>query len=536
MPFSTACEIPRALVLEDLINLGEACGIAWRRFRVCWENVEECRWEHSNSCLVSLGAACLKAGNIEAMSRCLYHLRLQYSNAVGKPASRRQEFLATLCATPRIAVSRVNCRASSPNSSYSSQEFVGSRVEYGIISVIMGLRIAIRPSKQYALSRKVTAARAYSTNPPKARLNIPIEYSSHPLLHHTSSSLQSPASYPKGSAATRQNLFQAINGALSYALRTDERTLIFGEDVAFGGVFRCSMGLLGDFGPERVFNTPLSEQGIVGFAIGCAAQGMKPIAEIQFADYVYPAFDQLVNEAAKWRYREGDTGGNIGGLVIRMPCGSVGHGALYVATLCRSVLGFADKAARYHSQSPESLFTHIPGLRVVMPRSPSQAKGLLLASIACSDPVIFLEPKVLYRAAVEQVPMEPYEIPLSTAEVVKEGKDLTIISYGQPLYLCSSAIAAAEKDFGITIELLDLRTLYPWDREAVMKSVRKTGRALVVHESMINAGVGAEVAASIQEAAFLHLEAPVQRLGGWATHMGLPFERFNLPDVTRKSF
>lgn len=156
-----------------------------------------------------------------------------------------------------------------------------------------------------------------------------------------------------------------------------------------------------------------------------------------------------------------------------------------------------------------------------MPRSPAQAKGLLLASIACNDPVIFLEPKVLYRAAVEQVPTEAYELPLSQAEVVKEGKDVTIVSYGQPLYLCSSAIAAAEKNFGISIELVDLRTLYPWDRQTILESVQKTGRAIVVHESMVNGGIGAEVAATIQERAFLHLEAPVQRLGGWATRTWL---------------
>ena len=167
-----------------------------------------------------------------------------------------------------------------------------------------------------------------------------------------------------------------------------------------------------------------------------------------------------------------------------------------------------------------------------MPRSPAQAKGLLLASIACNDPVMFLEPKVLYRAAVEQVPNDAYEIPLSKAEVVKEGKDMTIVSYGQPLYLCSSAISAAEKDFGISVELVDLQTLYPWDKETVLHSVQKTGRAIVVHESMINAGIGAEVAATIQDGAFLRLEAPVQRLGGWATHMGLVFEKFNIPDVT----
>ena len=186
----------------------------------------------------------------------------------------------------------------------------------------------------------------------------------------------------------------------------------------------------------------------------------------------------------------------------------------------------------YHSQSPESLFTHIPGLRVVMPRSPAQAKGLLLAAIACKDPVIFMEPKILYRAAIEQVPSEPFELPLSQAEVVKSGKDITIISYGQPLYVCSSAIIAAEKDFGVSIELLDLRSLYPWDRDTVLKSVQKTGRAIIVHESMTNAGVGAEVAATIQEGAFLHLEAPVQRVTGWNTHTGLVFERFNIPDVT----
>ena len=179
--------------------------------------------------------------------------------------------------------------------------------------------------------------RVYSTAHTNAQvLNVPIDYSTHPLLNESSSYAQPERCYPSKSQTTRQNLFQAINSALRHALQTDERTLLFGEDVAFGGVFRCSMELARDFGSERVFNTPLSEQGIAGFAIGCAAQGMRPIAEIQFADYVYPAFDQLVNEAAKWRYREGHTGGHIGGLVVRMPCGVVGHGALFVNDeLCR---------------------------------------------------------------------------------------------------------------------------------------------------------------------------------------------------------
>ena len=292
--------------------------------------------------------------------------------------------------------------------------------------------------------------------------------------------------------------------------------LLFGEDVAFGGVFRCSADLANEFGSARVFNTPLSEQGIVGFGIGCAAEGMKPVAEIQFADYVYPAFDQLVNEAAKFRYREGGTGGHCGGLVVRMPCGSVGHGALY------------------HTQSPESLFSHIPGLRVIVPRSPSQAKGLLTSAIfECNDPVIFMEPKILYRAAEEYVPRDPYTLPLDKADILCEGNDLTVISYGQPLYLCSAAIEAIEKDLkGTKIELIDLRAIYPWDRETIFKSANKTGRVVIVHESMVNAGVGAEVAASIQESCFLRLEAPVARVAGWSTHTGLAFEKLNLPDIT----
>ena len=166
-----------------------------------------------------------------------------------------------------------------------------------------------------------------------------------------------------------------------------------------------------------------------------------------------------------------------------------------------------------------------------MPRSPAQAKGLLLAAIACNDPVLFMEPKILYRAAVEHVPQDAYELPLSKAQVLKEGSDVTIVSYGQPMYTCAAAVEAAEKDFGVTCELIDLRTIYPWDRETVLDSVRKTGRAIVVHESMANLGVGAEVAAVIQEKAFLKLEAPVKRVTGWATHMGLVFEKFNVPDI-----
>lgn len=364
------------------------------------------------------------------------------------------------------------------------------------------------------------ASRGYASHPPNARLNTPTDYGTTPLLHHSSKSALSNVELPaeaRNGTTSRINLFQAINSALAHALRSDPRVLLFGEDVAFGGVFRCSMNLASEFGDDRVFNTPLSEQGIVGFAVGAAVEGMKPIAEIQFADYVFPAFDQIVNEAAKIRYRAGTNADaqSCGGLVIRMPAGGVGHGALY------------------HSQSPESLFTHVPGVRVVIPRSPSQAKGLLLAAIASPDPVVFLEPKILYRAAVEHVPAEPYMLPLSKAEVLKEGKDVTIISYGTPLYTCQTAITAAEKDFNCSVELIDLRTIYPWDRQGVVTSVNKTGRCIVVHESMVNAGVGAEVAATVQEKCFLRLEAPVQRVAGWSTHAGLAYERFNIPDVTR---
>ncbi|KAI5369060.1 hypothetical protein J4E82_010163 [Alternaria postmessia] len=371
----------------------------------------------------------------------------------------------------------------------------------------------LRPRCQHHLQRK-----QYSAAAPGARLNGTVEYDTTPILHHTAKSSLSnpefPAEIQKGQTK-RINLYTAINEALRYALQTDERVMVFGEDVQFGGVFRCTMNLAGDFGTERVFNTPLSEQGLVGFAIGAAAEGMKPVAEVQFADYVFPAFDQIHNEAAKYRYRSGSTGVNCGGLVIRMPSGSVGHGALY------------------HTQSPEALFTHTPGLRVIIPRSPVQAKGLLLSAIRCQDPVVFMEPKILYRAAVEHVPVDAFYLPLDKAEVLKTGKDVTIVSYGTPLYTCSAAIAAAEKDFGCSVELIDLRTIYPWDRETVLESVKKTGRAIVVHESMMNAGVGAEVAATIQEKAFLRLEAPVKRVTGWATHTGLMFEQFVIPDVTR---
>ncbi|KAL0941843.1 2-oxoisovalerate dehydrogenase e1 beta subunit [Colletotrichum truncatum] len=400
-------------------------------------------------------------------------------------------------------------------------KFVGSESSIMRSISMRPLRRALAPSISSQLPLAVS--RLYSTHPPNAKLNIPVDYSTTSLLAHSSQTALSTAELPaevRNGTTKKMNLFQAINDALSIALAEDDSVMVFGEDVAFGGVFRCTMKLAETYGADRIFNTPLTEQGIMGFAIGVAAEGMRPVAEIQFADYIYPAFDQLVNEAAKFRYRDGACGRSVGGLTVRMPCGGVGHGALY------------------HSQSPESLFTHIPGLRVIMPRSPLQAKGLLLSAIRSNDPCIFMEPKILYRAAVEQVPTGAYTLPLSKAEVLKEGKDVTIVSYGQPLYTCMSAIQKAEEDLGISVELIDLRTLYPWDKECVFESVRKTGHCIVVHEAMVNAGIGAEVAAAIQEDpdTFLRLEAPVARVAGWSIHTPLLYEKFNIPDVSICSF
>jgi len=308
----------------------------------------------------------------------------------------------------------------------------------------------------------------------------------------------------------KMNLYAAICDTLDIALRTDPKAVVFGEDVKFGGVFRCTMGLNEKYGTDRVFNTPLSEQGIGGFAIGLATSGATAIAEMQFADYIFPAFDQIVNEAAKYRYRSGNEF-DCGKLIFRSPYGAVGHGALY------------------HSQSPEAYFAHTPGLVVVIPRSPVQAKGLLLSSIRSNDPVIFFEPKILYRIAEEEVPVEDFEIPLGKAEVIKEGNDITIISYGTQLRYARMAATMAEKE-GISCEIIDLRTIIPWDQETVLNSVKKTGRCLVTHEAPITCGFGAELTSKIQEKAFLHLEAPVKRVCGYDTPFPLAFEPFYMPD------
>ncbi len=303
----------------------------------------------------------------------------------------------------------------------------------------------------------------------------------------------------------KMNLYQAVNNALDIALKTDSESYIFGEDVAFGGVFRCTMNLREKYGKNRVFNTPLSEQGIVGFGVGLAAHGATAIAEIQFADYIFPAFDQIVNEAAKYRYRSGDCF-DVGSLVVRCPYGAVGHGGLY------------------HSQSPEAAFTQCPGLIVVVPRSPIQTKGLLLSAIRQPDPVISMEPKRLYRIAEEEVPREDYSIDLFKAETVKVGHDITLIGWGAQIRVLQSASKMAEEK-GISCEIIDLRTVNPWDEDTIIKSVMKTGRALVSHEAPITSGFGAEIAAKIQEKCFLKLEAPIKRVCGYDT----PFPHLQEP-------
>jgi len=315
-----------------------------------------------------------------------------------------------------------------------------------------------------------------------------------------------------GAAMPRVNLVAAVNGALAGLLEEFEHAIVFGEDVAFGGVFRCTNELLSRFGPDRVFNTPLSEQGIVGFGIGYAAMGPGhlALAEIQFADYIYPAYDQLVNEAAKFRYRSGGVE-SCGGLLVRTPCGAVGHGG------------------HYHSQSPEAPLCHVPGLKVVMPRDPCTAKGLLMAAGKDDNPCVFLEPKALYRAGVSGVPEAGYELPLGAAQVVVPGRDVTVVAWGAQVWVAARAAKVLREGFGVEVEVVDLQTLVPWDEETVVESVRRTGRAVVTHEAPVTMGLGAEVVAAIQEGCFLSLEAPVRRVCGYDTPFPLVHEKYYLP-------
>jgi len=307
----------------------------------------------------------------------------------------------------------------------------------------------------------------------------------------------------------QMNMVQSINDALRVAMRADGNVVVLGEDVGkVGGVFRVTQGLFDEFGDERVIDTPLSENGIVGCAVGMALYGMKPICEIQFADFIWPAYDQIVNELAKYRYRSG--GDHSCKVVIRTP---VGGGI---------------KGGHYHSQHPESAFIHVPGLKVVCPSNPYDAKGLLLASLADPDPIIFFEPKRLYRAAKGDVPEGAYTVPLESARVVRPGTSVTVLAYGAMLYEALDAAAkAAEK--GVEAEVIDLRTLWPVDMNTILDSVKRTGRLVVVHEAPRTLGFGAELVALVVERAFYHLEAAPVRVTGFDTPFPYALEMEYMP-------
>ncbi len=309
-------------------------------------------------------------------------------------------------------------------------------------------------------------------------------------------------------------IIQALNQALHQEFARDSRLVTFGEDAGyFGGVFRVTTGLQQEFGEARCFNAPLSEQGIVGFGIGMAQYGLKPICEIQFADYIFPAYDQIVNELAKMRYRTGNQYSCP--LVIRTPYGGGIHGG------------------HYHSQSPEAQFLHTPGINVVMISSPYDAKGLLISAIRSNDPVIVFEPKRIYRSIKEEVPEEDYTIPLGKAHLAREGKSITLIGWGAQHHQNMQAAKELYDESGIDVEVLNLRSLNPLDLDAIICSLKKTGRCVIAHEAPRTQGFGAEIAALIMEKCFLHLEAPVKRCCGWDTPFPHTLEEEYLPDARR---
>ena len=311
-----------------------------------------------------------------------------------------------------------------------------------------------------------------------------------------------------------RTIIQALNQTLHQAFEERPDLVTFGEDVGhFGGVFRVTVGLQERFGKERCFDTPLCEQGIIGFAVGLAQTGIKPIAEIQFADYIFPAYDQIVNEVAKMRYRTNDQ--YTASMVIRTPYGGGIHGG------------------HYHSQSPEAQFLHTPGLIVVIPSSPYEAKGLLWSAIESKDPVLFFEPKRIYRAIKEEVPDEKYLIPFGKAKVVKEGDDITLIGWGAQTHQNLAAALEVEREKGVSVEVIDLRTLNPLDIDTLVASVEKTGRCVVAHEAPITQGFGAEIVARLQERCFFYLEAPIERCAGLDTPFPHTLEEAYIPDAPR---
>lgn len=308
-------------------------------------------------------------------------------------------------------------------------------------------------------------------------------------------------------------LIDAVNDAMKTEMRNDDRVVLFGEDVGKkGGVFLASAGIQDEFGEERCFDTPLSECGIIGAAVGMAVYGMRPIAEIQFLDFIYPAFDQIVSEAAKMRYRSG--GEYTCPMVIRTPYGG------------------GIRGGHYHSQSSEAYFCHTPGLKVVIPSTPADTKGLLISAIRDEDPVMFLEPKRIYRAGKGDVPEGEHVVPLGKGRVVREGTDVTIVAYGSMVSICEKAAdAAAEK--GRSVEIIDPRTLVPLDEQIILDSVRKTGRLVCVYEAPKTCGYGAEIAAIVAEKACSSLEGPIVRVAGFDTPYPYTLESLYMPDVRR---
>ncbi|MDE3176120.1 MAG: alpha-ketoacid dehydrogenase subunit beta [Pseudomonadota bacterium] len=308
----------------------------------------------------------------------------------------------------------------------------------------------------------------------------------------------------------RLTMVEAIRDALDVKMAEDPRVVVFGEDAGyFGGVFRCTEGLQRKYGKSRCFDAPINESGIVGVAIGMGAYGLRPVAEVQFADYAYPAYDQIVSEAARLRYRSG--GEFTAPIVVRMPCG----GGIY--------------GGQTHSQSPEALFTHICGMKTIIASNPYDAKGLLIAAIEDNDPVIVLEPKRLYNGPfsghpdqpatpwakhpLSEVPQGRYVVPIGQAAVRRQGKDVTVLSYGTMVHVAQ----AAAEETGVDAEILDLRSLIPLDIDAIVASVQKTGRCVIVHEATLTSGFGAELAALVAERCFYALETPIQRVTGWDT-------------------
>jgi 2-oxoisovalerate dehydrogenase E1 component beta subunit len=309
------------------------------------------------------------------------------------------------------------------------------------------------------------------------------------------------------------NIIQAVNSALRIEMAREPKSVILGEDVGkFGGVFRATSGLYDEFGPDRVIDTPLAEAGIIGTAIGMALYGMRPIPEIQFADFIFPAFDQIVNELAKFRYRSGG----------QYPC----------PVVIRTPYGGGIRGGHYHSQSPEALFIHTPGLKVVIPSNPYDAKGMLLSALRQNDPVLFMEPKRIYRAARGDVPEDDYTVELGKAKVLREGDQITLIAYGAMVPIIQEAADKAAEQ-GISAEVIDLRTLMPFDVETLQQSVEKTGRCVIVHEAPKTCGFGAELASTLYERCLASLESPIGRVCGFDTPFPYSLEHEYLPNADR---